>query len=398
MSKKMIAGVSLLVLTGLVLGWWWWNTANRNRQAQTNSLAGTVVAERRDLSEKIDATGTVVTAQNGDIHPAYEATVQQINHRAGERVKKGDLLMVLDSSSLKEQWAAAEADVNKAKINLDQAQKELEQLNALFSAQGATVNEVEDARKQAALYQEELKLARFNLDQLREQPDGANQIAADHRKLWIRAPFDGAISWVSVKPGDKVATGTLLLSLVPNGALEVEVSVDESEISRVKPGQKASIVLNDAAETELTGVVTRVGKTGSTESDVVVFPVTIQVDQASDKLRPGMSADVTVQATETGNVLAIPANAVVERGGRTLVRLWDAAGPKWVPVELGVRSGSYVEVLSGLNEGDRILTGQTKPGDTSSGAKAPGAPANGSANKSANRPPAMLFGPMGGRR
>ncbi len=397
MSKKLMVGIPLVVLTGLALGVLGWNLAGRNRQAKTDAVELTVPVERRDLSEKIEATGTVTSSQNGDIYPAYEAIVQVINHRAGEMVKKGDLLMVLDSSSLAEQWAEAESNVNKAKLNLSQAEKELERVQILFDAQGATVDEVESARKQVGLYQEELKLAQVNLDALREKPDGANFIAPDQRKLWVRAPFDGEIAWINVKPGDKVTPQTQLLNLLAPKAMEITVSVDESEISRVKPGQKASVFLNDAEETEVAGVVSRVGKTGAEESGVVVFPVTIQVGPASAKLRPGMSADITIYVTKTGKVLAIPANAVVERGGQTLVRLWNTAGPKWVPVKLGVRNGSYVEVLSGLQEGDRIVLRRTGQGtSTGSGNRQGNGQGNRQGNSQGNRPPgAMIFRSFG---
>ncbi|MGE5577382.1 MAG: efflux RND transporter periplasmic adaptor subunit [Syntrophothermus sp.] len=399
MSKKVMVGISLMVVTGLVVGLWVWTSAGRNQKTATDAAAVAVPVELRDMSEKIEATGTVASSQNGDIYPAYEATVQRIIHQAGETVKKGDLLMVLDSSTLTEQWATAESNVTKAKLNLSQAEDELEQVQILFKAQGATVDEVDSAQKQVALYREELNLAQVSLDGLREKPDGANFFSPGQHKLEIRAPFDGEVAWVNVKPGDKVTTQTLLLNLVAHRAMEITVSVDESEIGQVKPGQRASVALNDADQTEVPGVVSRVGRTGAEESGVVVFPVTIRVDQgrAQARLRPGMSADVTIYASSTGKVLAIPTSAVIDRQGQTLVRLWDPTEPKFVPVILGVRNGSFVEVRSGLKEGDRVMLRRTV-GWQGNG-QGNGQQGNSQGNRQGNRPAGTMMpppGPFGG--
>lgn len=401
MAKKVLVALAILVVTaGVAGGVWWWNSANQKRQAQTAALAWTVVVEKRDLSETIDGTGTVALGRNGDLYPAYEATVQQINCRVGEKVKKGAVLMVLEAPTLREQWAEAEANVNKARVNLAQAEKELTRVKELFDAQGATVDEVEAAQKQVDLYREELKLAEFKLNELQGRLNEANYLSSDHRQLWIRAPFDGEIAWVNVKPGDKVTTQTLLLSLADLRTLEIEISVDESEIGQVKPGQKAVIFLNDTKETKLNGVVSRVGKVGREESGVVVFPVVIQIERGSGQLRPGMSADVTIYASTTGEVLAIPADAVVEREGQAFVRLWASPQPKWVPVKLGVRSGSYVEVVEGLKEGDRVVVMRRSGAWNGTPQGIPGGPADrpGNGPSRTDNPARMMgLGSFGGR-
>lgn len=399
-KKAVLLVLALLILAGAGWGIWRWYSSSQNRQSQAEALSWTVAVERRDLSETIEATGRVVSPQSGDLYPAYEAIVRQVNRHPGERVRKGEVLMVLDAPSLKEQWVEAEANVNKARLTLIQAQKELERLQKLFEAQGATVDEVESAQKQVDSSREELNLAQFKLNELRAKSDGVNQISADRRYLWICAPFDGEVAWVNVKPGEKVTPQTLLLTLVSHRPLEIEASVDESEIGRVKPGQKVAIFLNDADETRASGVVVRVGKVGKEESGVVLFPIAIQVERAAAKLRPGMSADVTIYLSSTGEVLAIPVNAVIEREGRAMVRLWTPSGLTWTPVQLGVRNGSYVEVVSGLREGDRVVVRRTRTSE-GEGPFPPGRPARpeqGGASSSGNRlrDGGMRFGVFGG--
>ena len=383
MSKKWVLGISLMVLAGVVVGWWLFQTTRVKAGNALNEQYDIITPERRDLSEKVDATGTVTLNRNGDIYPAYAASVLQVNCQPGQRVKKGQILMVVESATLKTEWMTAKNSVRKAELNLAKAQKDLEGLQLLYQAQGATIDEVEDARKQVDLYREDLELAQFTLEQLRQKPDGANFLAADHQKLWIKAPFEGVISKVDAKPGAKVTTDTLLLNIVADDAAEVVADVDESQINQIKIGQTALVILNDNDETEISGTVTAIGKTGTVDAGVVVFPVTIRLS-STDKINSGMSADVTIYVTSRENVLSLPVNAVVKKRGRDLVNVLRGKTVERVEVELGETHEGYVEVLSGVRPGDRILV-----------AKAPANESKNAGSQRNNRNPFMGAGSMG---
>ncbi|HYH03431.1 MAG TPA: efflux RND transporter periplasmic adaptor subunit, partial [Bacillota bacterium] len=281
-------------------------------------------------------------------------------------------------------WMTAENTVRKAEVNLSKAQKDLERVKLLYEAQGATIDDVETARQQVDLYREDLKLAQFSLEQLRKEPDGANFLAADHRKLWIKAPFEGVISKVDAKPGAKVTADTLLLNIAADDSVEIVADVDESQINQVKTGQTASVILNDNDETEMSGTVTAIGKTGTEDAGVIVFPVTIRLPQTS-KINSGMSADVTIYITSRKNVLSIPVNAVVKKRGRDLVNVLRGKTVERVEVELGEVNEAYVEVLSGVQPRDRILVAKTPVDDSKD-----------SDSQKNNRSPFMGAGPMGG--
>lgn len=384
MSKKWILGISLVVLAGVVAGWWMFRTTRFKAANSLNEQYDIITPELRDLSEKVDATGTVTLNRNGDIYPAYTACVLQVNCQPGQRVKKGEILMVLESTALKTEWVTAENSVRKAEVNLVKAQKDLERVKLLYEAQGATIDDVETAKQQVDLYREDLKLAQFSLEQLRKEPDGANFLAADHQKLWIKAPFDGVISKVDAKPGAKVDTDTLLLNIVADDAVEIVADVDESQINQIKVGQTASVILNDNDETEISGTVTAIGKTGSEDSGVIVFPVTIQLSR-TDKINSGMSADITIYITSRQDVLSIPVNAVVKKRGRNLVNVLRGKTVERVEVELGIVHEGYVEVLGGVRPNDRILVAKTQVKESKN-----------ADSQRTNQNPLMGAGPMGG--
>lgn len=369
MSKKLVVlGLILSIIVIVTAGFYLYHQ-KLQKQKESMVIHNEIIrVERRDLSETVDGDGDVVFSTNGGIYPAYKATVQKIHCRAGDKVNKGDLLMVLTSDSLKSSWVEAEYNYQTAKLNLSLAQKALERQKVLYQAQGTTIDELESAQNSVALNEVSLREASSNLELLTQTTDEANFVGSDHRTIMIRAPFNGEVAWVEVKPGQTVSaigssssdssSNNLLLYLVAENSLEVEATVDETDIDQVKSGQKAKVILNDANQTELIGTVTEVGSYGSDDSGVIVFPVRIRLDKARVTIRPQMTADVSIYITSKPDVLAIPSGAVLKIRGKTMVKKVNGSISELIEVELGVASASYVEVRSGLGEGDQIMVNQ----------------------------------------
>lgn len=367
MSKKLVV-IGLIIILAVTAGIY---LHRRELQKGKDSMADRkqiILVERRDLSETVDGDGVVVFTKNGGIFPAYKATVQQIHCQAGDKVKKGDLLMVLTSDALQSSWVEAEHRYQTAQLNLSLAENALERQKKLYEIQGTTLDELEKAQNAVALNRVSLREALSNLELLTQTTDEANFIGDDHRTILIRAPFDGEVAWVEVKLGQIVSaigssssdssSNNLLLYLVAEDSLEVEATVDETDIDLVKVGQKAKVILNDANQTEVYGVVTEVGSYGADDSGVIVFPVKIRLNKAGVTVRPQMTADVSIYITFKPDVIAIPKEAVQKIGGKAMVRKVVGADSELTEVELGVAGASFVEVRSGLAEGDRILVSE----------------------------------------
>lgn len=365
MLKKMVV-IGLALMIAVSAGFYLYRQKLQKQQASLALQNEIVRVERRDLSEIVAGDGKVVFSKNGGIYPAYKATVQKILCQAGAKVKKGDLLMVLTSDTLRSSWVEAEHKYQTAKLNLARAEKELERQKTLFKVQGTTIDELETAQNNVELNRVSLSEASSNLELLTETTDEANFVGSDHRTIMIRAPFDGEVAWVEVRVGQTVSaigsnssdssSNNLLLYLVAEGSLEVEATVDETDIDQVKAGQKAKVTLNDLNQTELYGTITEVGSYGTEDAGVIVFPVKIRLDQVRDVIiRPQMTADVAIYITSKPNALAIPSSAVLKLRGKTMVK--KVTGPKaeLVEVELGEANASYAEVLSGLEESDPII-------------------------------------------
>jgi len=369
MSKKRLLIIIGLVVLSATTGYWIYHLKIQKAKEAAAALTEIVQVERRDLSETVEGDGEVVFSKNGGIYPAYAATVQKIYCQAGSKVKKGDLLMVLTSDTLKSDWVDTEYDYKKAKINLELARKELERQETLFKAQATTVDDLESAQNTVDLDRAALNQANSKLQLITQTTDKANYIGGDHRTILIRAPFNGEVAWVEVRPGQTVSaigsnsndssSENLLLYLVAENSLEVEATVDETDINQVKPGQTAKVILNDTDQTELTGTVTQVGAYGTDDSGVIVFPVRIRLDGVKVALRPQMTADISIYITSKRDVLAIPSAATLNIRGKTMVNKVAGKRTELTEVELGVKNATYVEVLAGLAEGDRIMVEQS---------------------------------------
>jgi macrolide-specific efflux system membrane fusion protein len=293
-----------------------------------------------------------------------------VNCKAGDRVKKGDLLLVLTSDSLKTKWVEAELTYKKAKLDLSLDQKTLERQKELYKIQGTTIDELENAQNAVDVDKATLSSASETLQMLAQSSDSANYVGSDHRTILIRAPFSGKVAWVEVRPGQTVSaigsnssddsSKNLLLYLVADNSLEVEATVDETDVDHVKPGQNAKVILNDDAQTELTGTVTQVGAYGTDDSGVIVFPVRIRINPENVVVRPQMTADVSIYITSNPNTLAVPATAIQDVRGKTMVQKMVGGKPELTEVEVGMKANSYIEIISGLNAGDQVMVMQPK--------------------------------------
>lgn len=325
--------------------------------------------KRMDLSESVDATGTVEALVKKDLYADYEAAVDKINVKPGDYVKKGDILLTLSSSVLKEQWQEADSALKQAQVNLNVAGGQLATEVAINHVSTSNAQQLENDYHQVALSKEQVKQAQQRLDALNTKNDG--YYVADNETLFIRAPFNGQVAWVNVGNGDKITPQTVLATVMVPDALGVEAQVDQNDVSIVAPGQKALITGKDAGHTQNTGYVKAIstighndqtssitGQTATATAGVISFPVKIELGGKTEGLRPGMTVDVTVLANEHAGVLAVPAGSVSHKDGQDWVNIYQQR-PKGgkitpVPVVLGIKHGKYWEVKSGLSGGDRV--------------------------------------------
>ncbi|MET3133844.1 membrane fusion protein (multidrug efflux system) [Oxalobacteraceae bacterium GrIS 1.11] len=289
-------------------------------------------------------TGSVQPERNADLRAEVSAVVIQVLKENGESVKKGDLLVRLDDTAIRDSLSSAEAASRAAGQTLDQSERMFERLKTLRASGMASAQGMEDAeiRRNNALSEVAGAKARAVLAQQQLQRTG------------VRAPFDGVVSERKVSNGDTAQVGKELIKVIDPTSMRFEGLVSADKIGVVKPGQPVRFRINGYPGQDFIGKVKRVDPA----ANPVTRQVVVLVDFA-DKAQPrvaGLYAEGRIESDSVAAVM-IPEVALVQAGDKAYA--WRVQGQTLNKVALAIgardaRSGQW-EVRAGLSSGDMVL-------------------------------------------
>jgi HlyD family secretion protein len=392
--------VATILLTAIVASAYFWFSQSAPRVNYT-----TVPAERGSLTVEVSATGTLQPLVQVDISSELSGVVRSVAVNENQNVRQGDVLAVLDTARLSAQIERAEASAKAAEAKITDTQttlKETEQ--ALVRAQqlasrGMVADQVLEtataARDRAA---SAVAMAVANLAiaaaELKLQQ-------ADLEKSTIYAPIDGIVLTRSVDPGQTVASSlqapVLFVLAADLRKMELKAAIDEADIGGVKPGQTARFTVDAFPDRSFDANIRDIAFASVTTEGVVTYDARLDVDNAELLLRPGMTATVAVITREADGVLTVPSAAfryqpAVARGNRgwSLQNLFMPRMPRFgrqqqqrsaapdgtrtlyvlkhgtpepVQVKTGSTDGEKIEIVSGLEQGDLVITGASRAGE-----------------------------------
>ncbi|HUQ59214.1 efflux RND transporter periplasmic adaptor subunit [Lentzea sp.] len=329
-----INGLLVVVLLGAgVAGYLVFFGSSGNAQP---TAARTAAAANRDVSEVVTASGTVQSSFSAAASFGASGTVTEVDVKVGDTVTKGQQLARLDPTQ-------AQLQVDIAQGNLNAALEKGTGTNALLTAY---------RQAQLALQQAKDTLAATTLT----------------------APGDGTITSVTGAVGQKVgssgngssSTATTGTTTTTSGFVVVtdlknlvlKANVSESDVSKLKADQAATVSVNAMTGTPIQGKVAQVDLTPTTANNVVQYGVTLTLTEPPAGLRPGQSASVEITVAGATNVLAVPAAAVQTVNGASSVQVLENGAETRKTVEIGVRGDQYVEVRSGLTAGEEVVLPQ----------------------------------------
>ncbi|MDR9397990.1 MAG: efflux RND transporter periplasmic adaptor subunit [Salibacter sp.] len=413
MKKKkywIIGGVILIILIVLAV----WKSQNTDDSKPVLSEEAKV----RNIIEKVSANGKIQPEKSVDISPEVPGEIIELPIKEGQKVKKGDLLAKINPDIYIAAVNRAEASLNSSLANAANSRARLEQAKArlinarniynrqkkLFDDGVISQQEFDQtkadydiavAEKNAA--QESLQAANYNA----KSAEASVKEARDNlERTTIKAPIDGTVAGLQVEQGERVVgtaqmSGTKMMLVADLTEMEVNVEVNESDIVRVKLGDEAEIEVDAYTNRTFKGVVTEISNASSESasssgSQLTVFEVKVRilrnsyedlVDQENPHLspfRPGMNASVEIFTDKAEDVLAVPIQAVTVRpDSSTEVRktyelkldevdedklrecvflIEDGKAVKKF-VETGIQDNKFIEIRSGLEEGQTVVTG-----------------------------------------
>ncbi len=347
-----------------------------------SSLPQSVITAQADLVSAqqalddlvIEATQSKVTAMENIV--TYEESVRDAQYQLDNFLvptNQKKMTAVEAIRAMEEKLNKARTAFEPYKLDPYESTKRKDFKEALDLAQSDY-----DAAIKRVKYEYDLEVAQANLSKAMQDyekyKDGplAEELEAAKAKIaavqatinmqWIKAPFDGVVTYVVPQLGDQIAQGDSLsdsqaFRVDDLSTLYIDLDVAETDISRVAIGQDASITFDALRDKEYHGKVSSVDMVGDTSSDVVNFTVTVEVTDADDYVRPGMTAEVDLVTDQRTNALLIPNQAIRTQDGKTMVYVMKAAqGTSPVEVKVGISSDTYTELLEGnLKEGDTVV-------------------------------------------
>ncbi len=296
---------------------------------QKTIQAAVVEVKSTSVPIRVEVTGQVAPIFQATLSSRIQGTIDKLLVREGTQVSKGQLLIQLDSRDLQADLARANAEVENAKPHLDR-------MNQLYAQDAVSKQEMENATRAYRVAEANRKAVKAQLSY-----------------TLVRAPFDGVITEKKVEAGELASPGQPLLKMEDPWRLRLEATVAEGDLKSVSRGDKIPVVIDALGGQALTGIVSQILPAG----DPQTHTFTVKVDLPSTAgLNAGMFGRFQLDKGATQTIL-VPSTAAVERG--ELTSLFVVGGDRiarlrWV--KLGRRFDKHVEILSGINEGERVLT------------------------------------------
>lgn len=321
--------------------------------------------QKQDITTSVTATGTIEPVTSVDVGTQVSGIVSKLYVDYNSVVKAGDVIAELDRTNLISELNSAKANLNSAQSEYNYQKANFDRYQALYDKGLISTNDYEQARltfvkaKQTVTTQQEnVKKAQTNLGY-----------------ATITSPIDGVVLSKEVEEGQTVAssfnTPTLFTIAQDLTDMRVIADVDEADIGEVKEGLRVTFTVDAFPDDVFEGNVTQVRQEATTESNVVTYEVVISAPNQDLKLKPGLTANVTIYTLELHDALAVPTkalrftpNEIMLAEGETISNV-DAEQKVWtkqgnvlqaIAVETGVTNGTVTQILKGLDAGTQLIT------------------------------------------
>ena len=369
-KKIILIAVAVVVVAGA--GIWFF----AGSPAKHKVTYATVTVSKGDISNSVTATGTIEPVTEVEVGTQVSGIIDKIYVDYNSTVTKGQLIAEMDRATLQSELASQQATYDGAKAEYEYQKKNYEPSKGLHEK-----SLISDTDFEQALY---------NYQKAKSSYDSSKaSLAKAERNLsyaTITSPIDGVVISRDVEAGQTVASGfetpTLFTIAADLTQMQVVADVDEADIGGVEEGQRASFTVDAYPNDTFDGVVTQIrlgdasstNSTSSSSSTVVTYEVVISAHNPDQKLKPRLTANVTIYILDKKDVLSVPNKAlrfVPEKpliGANDIVKdcegehkLWTREGMTFTahPVEVGISNGISTEIISGIAEGTKVVSEAT---------------------------------------
>jgi HlyD family secretion protein len=357
-NKKLWMGIGAVVLVALVI----WLMSGGKKEEKVEFETAKVV--KQDIQTSITATGTIEPVTSVTVGTQVSGIVSKLYVDYNSEVKRGQIIAELDKTNLISELNRAKADLSSAQSTLNYETANYNRYKTLYEKGLVSANDYENARLTYDKARQTVASSKENVQKAQTNLGYAT----------ITSPIDGVVLSKSVEEGQTVAASfnTPELFTIAQDLTDMRViaDIDEADIGGVKEGQRVSFTVDAFPDDKFEGEVTQVRQQATTESNVVTYEVVISAPNKDLKLKPGLTANVTIFTLEKNNVLAAPAKALRFIPNEALLskdqkiedveaptKVWTMEGNtfKAHAVQTGTTNGITTEIVSGISEGTEVL-------------------------------------------
>lgn len=350
LNKKITAAIAVVVIAACAGGGWYYY--HTQQQAQQAAAVETAQVERMNLTSKVSATGTIRPVDSVEVSPKITARISQVLVKENDQVTAGQTVATLDGKDYQAKYDQAQYKVTNTRLDY-------ERYKMLYEQGAGTKQTLDNAEY-------EYNTALSNL----------TAAESDLAETTITAPMSGIVVGEPKPAGTMAVQGnsnpTVIMRIADTSKKQIMAKIDETDIGNIKVGQDATFTVDTYTNQTFTAHVSKISQTdtsntwdtngtssssssSSSSASVIYYYVTLDVDDPDDVLRLGMTARVEINTAEKEDALVVPIAALKTNDNGSYVLRVNASGQtEQVPVTTGIYSDEYVEILSGLSEGDRV--------------------------------------------
>lgn len=352
-------GTLLLIAALVVGGWFFWQQKQGAAQAAAgaaNARPSTAEIETRDIRFAVSAAGEITPAEQVSVRPEVNGKIEVLTVDVGDTVPKDKLLFKLDDRELQTEKQSQETAVARTKLEIEQAERNYERSKELFEGKLISQELFEDSRTAFELAKNSLDRAQRSLDLVLERL----------RKTVVIAPFDCTVLTRPVSIGQAVSgsggfnSGTEVLSIANLNDLIINAHINQADVTRLKVEQEVEVTVEAVTGLKIVGRVERIAPQATIKNNIKGFAARILLKNVDRRVRPGMTANISIPVASADNVVAAPLAAVFTEFNQETKQqerfAWVMSGTEWErrKITIGVSDYFFAEVTSGLKAGEVV--------------------------------------------
>ena len=360
MKKFIIITVIIVVIVAVILAV---GSKKGKSGKKSKEEVKSYVVEKGKITIKLEETGEIQPIKEIEIKSKISGNITKFFVEEGDFVQLGDIIAEIEPDyNQAQEISRVNSNLKLAEIRLNNAKKDVEDKTALFHDNYISQNELRE-------YEDNLEEAQIAYDAAMQQYELIKEIETEENVSKIISTASGTIIQKMVEEGEMVVSntgsysaGTVIIKLADLERMVVKSRINEVDISKIRKNQKVEIQVDAYPYDKYFGKITKIATMAITYNNVKVFPIEIEIENVDEKLKPGMTANITIIGKTKKDILVIPIRSIFsdEEGQDIVYKVVNDSIAESILIKTGINNFQQVEIIEGLAEGDSISFSEPK--------------------------------------